>query len=264
MTSLTKNETGYIDQYHKTGVLFPFRVLTGDETAEFRKEFELVEHAFGGQLSYAGNMHLSLAWAFDLVMQPAILDHVAPLLGGEVAVNGSLMLTKYPKTNNYVSWHQDGINSKWNEEHSLTVWFALSNSNNQNGCMRVIPGSHKESKQDHVFFNDDKNMLRNSHKITSAIDESKAIDLDLLAGEISIHHDNIVHGSGVNNSLTKRIGFAIRYTNPNYSGSNGPVVYARVVGDRPIAKTIVRPAEFRQKYNALLYREFLEKNIVLK
>ena len=181
MSNTNLKVTNYVDQYRKNGVLFPFRVLSLQETAVFRNEFELIEQAFGGQLPYAGNMHLSLDWAYDLVMHPAILDYIAPIFGNQIGVLGSLMLTKYPKTNNYVSWHQDGVNSKWDEEHSLTVWLALSNSNIQNGCMQVISRSHKTAKQGHVYFTDDDNMLRNSHKITLDIDESKVLNLELLA-----------------------------------------------------------------------------------
>ena len=130
--------------------------------------------------------------------------------------------------------------------------------------MRVIPGSHKNSKYDHIYYADDDNMIRNSHKISLTIDESKAIDLELQSGEMSIHHDNIIHGSDANNSNTKRMGFAIRYINPNFSDPNRKILYARGLGNNQDEKIIERLEDFQHKYNAPLYKEFLEKNIVLK
>ena len=250
--------------YSEDGVLFPQRVISEDEAKHLRNEFAYIENAFGGELPYVGNLHLTLKWAHDLVLHPNILAYITPLLGDDIAVLGSLVLTKYPHSEEYVSWHQDGINSKWNADHSLSVWLALTKSNSENGCMRVIPKSHCDSKLEHIHYVDGNNMLRNAHEVEVEVDEEQAIDLELLPGEISVHHNNIIHGSGPNSSDMKRMGFIVRYVNSKHINPGKRMVYAQGATIRNDQLTITPPDEFLDKEYPEIYKAFLEKNIVLK
>ena len=84
-------------------------------------------------------------------------------------------------------------------------------SANQNGCMRVIFGSHKRGQLDHQELRQQNNLLRRGEQIAVEVDESEAVDLELCPGEMSLHHCNIIHGSNPNRSDEKRIGFIVRF-----------------------------------------------------
>ena len=174
-------------------------------------------------------------------------------MGNEIGILGSQLLTKYPYSKDYIAWHQDGMGIRYDEDHSLAVWLALSESNKQNGCMKVIPGTHKNSKLEHLPSSDKNNILSNySLEIALDIDESTAFNLELQPGEISVHHQNIIHGSGANPTTTKRIGFVIRVISPKYA-RNMDLIYARSEKIYAYAKPIERPEEFHQKNDPIAY-----------
>lgn len=254
----------YQEEFQEKGVVFPIAVLSKEEIAAYQKEFEYMENAFEGRLPYAGNTHMGLDWAYDLAKDPRILQYVRAVLGDDICVVGSLMLTKYPQTTNYVSWHQDGMNSGWDQNHSLTVWLALSESSAENGCMQVIPKSHQNLLQDHVFFTDDENLIRKGHKIAVEVDEDKVLNLELQPGEFSMHHNSIIHGSQANSSDKKRIGFIIRYVNTAYVNAGTSVIYAHGEARNKDAVIVQRPKKFSSKDNPKKFKDFLTENIVLK
>lgn len=248
-----------VEQFCKNGVVFPLRVLSEEETVFFRNEFEMIAEVFNKPLWYMRDLHRHLEWAYDLSLHPKILDIISPLLNDEVCVLGSQILTKYPQTNNYVPWHQDAFKNEWND--SLTVWLALSESNTKNGCMQVIPATHLGLKQKHISSPDINNILSGyNFQIEKDFDENKVWNLELNPGEISIHHQNIIHRSKANNSSTKRIGFVLRYINPKFA-KNTEVIYARGKKRYDFNTVIERPKMFRKKNNPIAYRTFLESRL---
>ncbi|MBI4530944.1 MAG: phytanoyl-CoA dioxygenase family protein, partial [Candidatus Latescibacteria bacterium] len=80
----------------------------------------------------------------------------------------------------------------------------------ENGCMRVIPGTHTMDLQKLRPREDIPNVLR-SEIDPALVDESKAVDLVVRAGGVSVHHPNIIHGSNANTSPKRRCGLTIRY-----------------------------------------------------
>jgi non-heme Fe2+,alpha-ketoglutarate-dependent halogenase len=264
MLDTVENISSDVQRYQQNGVVLPKRILSEEEIAPIQKEFSSMEGAFGGKLPYTVNLHSNLRWAYDLTLHPKILDYITPFLGDEIGVIGSMILAKYPKTDSYVSWHQDGVNSNWDPEHSISIWLALSESNAQNGCMQVIPKTHLNSKQEHVFYTDENNMHYKSHGIALEVDESKALNLELQPGEISIHHNNIIHGSKPNTSDTKRIGLVIRYIKPKYVDPDKSIIYARGKTRYNHINAIQRPNAFLAKSNRAAYREFLKQTVVPK
>src|SRR5690606_12606393 len=92
----------------------------------------------------------------------------------------------------------------------ITFWLAVSDSTPANGCMRVIPRTQHLDLQALRERKDTANVLE-SGMDEALVDESKAVDIVLRAGDVSVHHPNIVHGSNANTSETWRIGLTIRY-----------------------------------------------------
>jgi phytanoyl-CoA hydroxylase len=145
-----------------------------------------------------------------LISDDRLLDIAEQFVGPNIALFASHYLCKPPFEGLAVLWHQDG--SYWPLEPMdvTTLWLAIDDSLPENGCMRVIPGSQTTALQEMKERTDVANVL-NSEIDHSFVDESRAVDFVLRAGDVSVHHPNIVHGSNPNNSPMRRAGLTIRY-----------------------------------------------------
>ena len=128
----------------------------------------------------------------------------------------------------YVSWHQDSTYWGLQPLEIVTAWLAFTPSNPSNGCMRVIPGSHRRGQSTHKDTFADDNLLSRGQEIEVDISDEKVVDLVLEPGEMSLHNVRIFHGSNRNDSNAVRIGFAIRYI-PAYTRQEGGRTFAELV-----------------------------------
>jgi non-haem Fe2+, alpha-ketoglutarate-dependent halogenase len=201
-----------IEQYRRDGYHFPVRVLSGAEAARYRERLESVERDLGGPLRgiYRTKPHLLLTWLNELVRHSAILDAVEDVIGPDILCWNSSFFTKEASSAGYVSWHQDATYWGLSEPEVVTAWVAFTESTPRNGNMRVVPGSHRRQAPHVDTFHPD-NLLSRGQEIAVEVDERQAADIVLQAGEMSLHHVLIVHGSRPNASGDRRIGFAIRY-----------------------------------------------------
>lgn len=145
-----------------------------------------------------------------LISDGRLLDIAEIFIGPDIALFASHYLCKPPGDGLPVLWHQDG--SYWPLEpmEVVTLWLAVDDSTPENGCMRVLPGTHRTPLQELRRREDTPNVL--SSEIDPAlVDESKAVDIVLGAGDVSVHHPNVIHGSNANTSNKRRCGLTIRY-----------------------------------------------------
>ncbi len=117
---------------------------------------------------------------------------------------------KEANTSSFVSWHQDLHYWGLEGEQEVTVWVALSPATAKAGCMKFVAGSHTRQLEHHDTF-EEENLLTRGQKITVEVDESDAVDGALKAGQMSLHHGRVIHGSNPNTTDDRRIGIAIRY-----------------------------------------------------
>lgn len=145
-----------------------------------------------------------------LVSDDRLLDIAEQFIGPNIALFASHYISKPPFDGQPVLWHQDG--SYWPLEpmEVITLWLAVDDSTPENGCMRVIPGTHKMELKGLRANTAVPNVL-SSEIPPEYVDESKAVDCVLKAGGVSVHHPNIIHGSNPNNSPRRRCGLTIRY-----------------------------------------------------
>ncbi len=209
------------------GVAFPFRVLDDADLAGFRGHYEQLRAAHGGELKRFDRAHLFFRWAYELALNPRVVEAVSSVLGDDLIVWGSLILSKPPHDDGYVAWHQDGAYAGFlGEATAVSAWIAFSESTPESGCMRVIPGSHRR-RLEHAVRNEPHNMLSHGQEIAVQVDETQALDIVLHAGEMSLHDVDIIHGSNANHASWDRTGFIIRYTTTKMVRSVTPVIIAR-------------------------------------
>jgi ectoine hydroxylase-related dioxygenase (phytanoyl-CoA dioxygenase family) len=198
-----------VARYRRDGFVFPIAVLTPDEAAERRRRLEAVEAAHGGQL-LRNKPHLLFTWLVELVRHPRMLDAVEDVLGPNLLVWSSSFFIKDARDAAYVSWHQDATYWGLSEPDVVTAWLAFTDATLENGAMRMVPGSHGEQLVHRDTFAPD-NLLSRGQEIAVEVDEARGVDILLRAGEMSLHHVRMVHGSPANRSDDRRIGYAIRY-----------------------------------------------------
>jgi non-heme Fe2+,alpha-ketoglutarate-dependent halogenase len=213
---------GEKDSYARDGIFFPLDVMSPVEAGRLLQRFEAAEIAQGGRLAGRSNQkpHLLHTWLDQLVRHPAILDAVEDVLGPDLLCWGSQFFTKNAQDEAYVSWHQDGTYWGLSEPDVVTAWVALTPSTRENGCMRVIPGTHK-SAVPHADTFADRNLLSRGQEIAVDVDLDQAVDVVLRPGQMSLHHVLIFHGSEQNTSDMRRIGFAIRYVPTRVAQTSG-------------------------------------------
>ena len=148
-----------------------------------------------------------------LVCDDRLLDIAELFIGPNIALFASHYIAKRPFDGQEVLWHQDG--SYWPLEpmEVVTLWLAADGVNIENGCMRVLPGTQHSrllSYEELEQRPDDTNVLKSGIS-PEDIDDSEAVDILLSAGDVSVHHPNVVHGSNANASPRWRRGLTIRY-----------------------------------------------------
>jgi len=248
-----------VNQYERDGILFPVRVLTPAEVRSYRVAFEELEARVGGKLSYGAWLHLHFRWAYDLATHPAIAEAVAGLLGPDVVMHNTLLLCKYPYEPDYASWHQDGTYSGTHVTPTTSAWIALSESVAENGCMQVLPGSHRQGRLPHASTYAEHNLLKRGPEVQVEIDESQVADVCLQAGEMSLHHNNLIHGSKPNQSGLKRIGFIIRFVTPAFSQASTPVVQVRGQGAGEHFKLLAAPPQRDLEAGVAAWQAFIHE-----
>lgn len=205
-----------VRQYLESGFYAPVRVLSTAEAASLRARLEAFEAGAGvlaGKLRHKS--HLLFTWLNDLIRHPRILDAVGDVIGSNILCWGTSFFIKEKRNQSFVSWHQDSTYWGLDPADVVTAWVALSDSSAANGAMRVIPASHTLSQIPHKDTFSPDNLLSRGQEVMVDVDESQAQMLELQAGEMSLHHVRLIHGSDPNPSDMRRIGFAIRYIPTN-------------------------------------------------
>ena len=146
-----------------------------------------------------------------LARDPAIVDLVASLIGDDVILWGAHVFCKPAAEGYETPWHQDGHYWPIRPLATCTVWVALEPSTRANGCLRVIPGSHRD-KFLHPHLHEDRQDLTLQQRMADGcFDEADAVDIELQPGQMSLHDVYMIHGAAANTSTQRRTGVALRY-----------------------------------------------------
>ena len=221
-----------LDSYRDDGFLFPVDMFSEAEITQFREAFEsLIENSRHCSPKRFDRLHLFFDWAHQLVTHNALLDVVETILGDDILVYGTLVFCKQPHDSRYASWHQDSFYSGLHLTPSTSAWIAFTPSNQTNGCMRMIPGSHKLGLLDHENVPDSNMLNRRGERVKVAVNESQAVDVVLRPGQLSLHQSTIVHGSNPNTSDEPRIGFIVRFVTSDMKNPDTRLLQVRGNGD---------------------------------
>ena len=218
---LTQEE---IDTYQRDGLVIPsnYRLPSATLQRIHRLYAELLENnadspdfsadfILGPHLDANGTYGIKgdPQW-LEFAQTPEILDMVEQLIGPDLILWGVTIFGKPAHIGKATPWHQDGDYYPIEPLETLTVWISLDGSTPEQGCMKYIPGSHRDHRiYSHHFEH------RDDYTLGQVIDDdqvdlSLARDIVLEAGQISLHDVYLVHGSDANLSDRRRMGLVLR------------------------------------------------------
>jgi len=199
-------------QFREEGYTLPFRVLDEAAARDCRRRIEAYEAAAGHDANRTLKIkgHLAFPWLVELGCNKTLLDAVEDIIGPNILLFGASIFAKDAHDPRYVSWHQDSAYFGLSPHLEVTAWIGFTPSRVETGCLRVLPRSHLGPDLQHVETRAKDNMLARGQTIMG-IDESQAVELELAAGEFSLHHERTAHSSHPNRGDDRRIGFAFFY-----------------------------------------------------
>lgn len=210
MTTATKRRDDAVEQFERDGYVIIRDVLDADLMAEASDHVAWLhaQHPGRPQENLSKDLVPDDPFWLRLVSDERLLNVAEMFVGPDIALYATHYISKPPFSGKPVLWHQDGAFWPLDPMKVVTLWLAVDDSTPENGCVRVIPGSHREelhqvrdTKVDGVL----------PQEAAVDVDESHAVDLVLAPGDVEVHHPNIMHGSNANTSAKRRCGLTIRY-----------------------------------------------------
>jgi len=252
--SLSERE---LASFHELGYAGPFTLYQPEEMdrmlralrpklLDTRAAIYKSDHAISGVTNLSNyDRHFDIPFLAEHICRGEIVDRVASILGPDVLCWRTEFFPKYPGDEG-TDWHQAGTFAnvprskkpqiEWpagsNGRGTITVWTAFTESTIENGCMQVIPGSHKT-----IYYDETKKMDYEASRINQLEkdgvrrgffgydyrqlqvdpgwrpDESRAVSMLMQPGEFIIFWSTLLHASHPHSGTTNkmRLGYSARY-----------------------------------------------------
>ncbi|MCC7274971.1 MAG: phytanoyl-CoA dioxygenase family protein [Alphaproteobacteria bacterium] len=194
-----------IRRFREDGHHHPVRVLDDDQVRRFRTALEGFEARHPTETrKLKTKAHLLCPWVDEMIRIPRLLDVFEDLIGPDILCWSAAFRVKEADGATFAGWHQDTVYSPVRPNLTFAA-LALSECGARQGCLSVIPGSHRGEILPHAESSDPTSILARGQYITSDIDTTQAIDLEIKAGEIALFDHGIIHGSRPNLGPDRRI-----------------------------------------------------------
>jgi ectoine hydroxylase-related dioxygenase (phytanoyl-CoA dioxygenase family) len=204
-----------LQHYAKRGYAVGPQALEGADLRRLRDEMgTLIAGLPAGQRSEnMPSIHYRSSYFRDLLLSEPMVAVARQLLGPDVALFTSYAISKPPRAGLAVDWHQDAAYFPIQPMETFTLWLAVDDSDAKNGCMRVLPGSHRPRR---ILEHEIDHARRTTLPLRlNGVSLDEAVDVPVKAGGFSVHDCFIVHGSNPNRSERRRCGITIKYI-PSY------------------------------------------------
>ena len=200
-----------LEQYRNEGYAVGGRILDDSELARLRAELDSIIERLppDRRPENMPSLHYENGYLRDLFLSDNLIDVAAQIVGPDVALFTSYVISKRPDDGLAVDWHQDAAFFPIEPMDTFTLWLAVDDSDVENGCMRVLPGTHR--KQAVLLHRVDLDSGTTLPMSLENLDLTYARDVHLRAGEYSVHDPWILHGSNPNRSSRRRCGITLKY-----------------------------------------------------
>jgi phytanoyl-CoA hydroxylase len=199
------------DQFDRAGYFIVGEVFTPEECDEITAAIDnaAFELALGdpeqGPLSYRPMMHLASAELTEVATDPRWAPIVLPLLGtGDARLYWEQAVVKPPQARTELPWHQDNGYTPLVPEEYVTCWLALDDADLDNGCLWVIPASHRDGTHEH---RNGSGPFRVGHSGPA----EDGVPVEVRRGSVLVFSSLIMHRSGPNTTDRNRRAWIIQY-----------------------------------------------------
>ena len=133
-----------VAHFRKEGYAFPFDAISREEAASYVAKLESYDAMLGeeAQTQLKIKAHVAAPWLTKHARHPKILDAVESVIGPNILLFGASVFSKKARDTRFVSWHQDAAYYGLDPQEEVTCWLGLTDADIENGCMKVLPGSH--------------------------------------------------------------------------------------------------------------------------
>lgn len=200
-----------IAQYNSDGFVTPDYRLPESVLADIRDAHTRLVARHPEFADYCSALLAYDTWFLTVARIPEILDMVGQVIGNDFALWNCSFFAKPARVGTKTPWHQDGEYWPIEPLATCTVWIAIDASTTENGCLRVIPGSHRTKHLARHNVNDAEGLALNLELDQSEFSEADARDIVLEPGQVSLHDVYLYHGSEANRSDKPRRGLTLRY-----------------------------------------------------
>jgi len=211
--------------YEANGFVVPLDILTPTEALALRADFEAAEAELADDPAKLKLLYAypdRLLPSFDaLVRHPKLIEAASRILGPDLIVWSGALFVKEAHSPKIISWHQDLTHWGLDDAEEVTLWVAISDAPVEAGCMKFVPGSHKQRIVPHIDTFSENNLLSRGQEIAVNVREEDAVHAALKAGQASMHHGHLFHASDPNTTDDRRIGTAIRFIKPAMRQEDG-------------------------------------------
>lgn len=202
--------------YKEQGYLLPKKPLfSSSKQRELTRIFEEHLKNKGNKLSdELDTPHFSDERLLDFLLAPEVLDVVESLIGPNIGLFSSHFISKEPLKGRRTPWHEDSAywEGKFDElDKIVTIWLAIDDSNIENGCMGVVPGSHNNGFSNYEEVEDVEKSTFATEIEKGTFDLKDVVWFELEKGHYSLHDARIIHGANANTSAFRRCGYTMRF-----------------------------------------------------
>lgn len=181
----------------------------------------------GATLDYRKIQDLEYDPLFLKFMKEPIFRDICKRVYGDKPINAfrAMFMNKPAQKGTYLPWHQD----RWrflDRDPLITVWTALDPATQKNGCVQIIPGSHKQG----LINPDHDSGFLTKPQVGEYAPVDKIVYLELKAGEVALLHNWLLHASDVNKSDIARRAFSVCYMDADTKATNGET-FTRIFGE---------------------------------
>jgi ectoine hydroxylase-related dioxygenase (phytanoyl-CoA dioxygenase family) len=211
------------ERFERDGYVHLPSVLTDDEVSEIERVYDaflrgeipvagrdlndMVTGEYGTDPSGYAVVNVMLPRRYYPAWQGNIFERVGHSIAEQLCGEGMVLdfdqlLAKHPgRADAVFAWHQD--QAYWihtEDRRTATCWLAVDDSTLENGCMQFVPGSHREPVRPHrpaAASREDQHTL-----VTDLRPGERPVPVPIRRGDVTVHHEGVVHGSGGNRSAS--------------------------------------------------------------
>ncbi len=170
----------------------------------------------------------------EFIQQGAFAELAARYIGPEVSCMRAMVMNKPAGSQSVVPWHQD-ISEDWamSRPPAFTIWTALDPATIENGCLRVVVGSHREEKigTGHTLSETD---------LKHYVEQGEVENIELNPGESVVFHNALLHGSGPNTTGRSRLAMTTCLMDAEIKHTRTGKHYPAIFGSNALSQDSIR------------------------